>query len=300
MSALVLSSMMFVSCDDPNKGGNGDGPIVEVEKEYPVLEAVAGKVVIAAKFEGEICNDIALVGSYNGWNEDPALMLKFEPIGDEWENWYKVEVDTTAAGAGMSGPAGAETPHLMQLKPVQLKMDGTFDWQFQVGDSASVTVYEGDVYVKAGFAGECDLFFKSTEPVVLKFAGWKADNSPCVIKDTKDYTFIATVPAATPADAVIRVVGGFGHAGFPDWATDGAGMEMTKQDNGTYTLTLANVEVGTNYKYVINGTWDGEELAAFEDGAECAKGIDNRATGEEATINDTVENWAGVTTTRCE
>jgi hypothetical protein len=111
-----------------------------------------------------------------------------------------------------------------------------------------------------------------------------------------DYTFTVTVPEGTPDTAKVRIVGNFADA---NWSVDTTTMELTKGGDGKYTITLNGVLEGTDYKYVINGTWDNEELSAKEDGADCAKGIDNRKTGAETAIADVVANWKGITATKC-
>jgi len=78
---------------------------------------------------------------------------------------------------------------------------------------------------------------------------------------------------------------------------------LTKVDATHYTITLNNVKEGTGYKYILNGEtadWDGEELAATAEGADCANAIDNRTTPTTDVVNDVVENWRNVTATRCQ
>lgn len=294
LSALVLGAMVLVSCDEK--------PVVVVpepeEPESPTVEAVEGKVVLLVKFEGVICNDIACAGSYNGWDTGTALLFE-EVDATNWPNWYKIVLDTVGA-AVTYGDDNANSAVLV-FKPAQLSNDGSFNWDYQTGDPASITVISGSVDVVAGYSGESNLYALSTdEPIVMIFSTWKNGNSPCVEKVKHDYTFTVTVPAATAADASIYIVGNFGEFGYPGWTADAADMKLTKQTNGTYTITLNQVAEGTEYKYVINGSWDNEELAAIVEGADCAAAISNRVTGTSAAIADTVENWKGVTATRCE
>lgn len=292
--AVLIIAIAIVSCKDKN-------PVTppDIEADYPELVAVKGKVVIAAKFEVAPCNDVVFVGSYNGWSTEPSELLKFTPVGTiegkSWDGWYKVVVDTVGAAAEKEG-----VNYVLAGKPVQLTKDGTFTWDHQIGydteNNSGVTKKTGDVDVYAGYTGECDIFYSTTEPVALIFDKWKKD--PCVATPTHNYTFTVSVPASTPANAVVRIVGNF-KGDYPGWSADAANMVLTKQTNGTYTITLNNVEEGTEYKYVLNGSWDNEELAAVEAGAECAKAVGNRKTGTSASITDKVENWRGVTAERC-
>ena len=292
LSALVLGAMVFVSCDEK--------PVVVVPKpevpKYPTVEAVAGKVVVVAKFEGDICNNIACAGSYNNWDTNtPAV---FEVIdATNWPNWYKVVLDTASVTYGEGNANSA----LLAFKPAQLKADGTFSWDYQTGEPASITVLSGSVDVVEGYAGESNLFALAIEePIVMVFSKWKNGASPCVEKVKHDYTFTVTIPAATPADAAVYIVGNFGDYGYPGWTADAADMKLTKQTNGTYTISLNQIAEGTEYKYLINGAWDFEELAAIAEGKDCAAAISNRVTGTSTAIADVVENWKGATATRCE
>jgi len=129
---------------------------------------------------------------------------------------------------------------------------------------------------------------------------WKGFGDCAPSGETHTYTFVVTVPEGTPADAVVRIVGSFGHAGYPNWNETSDDMKLVKGANGKYSITLADVEEGTEYKYVLNGSWNFEERGA-DNGSDCAPGIDgNRKTpsseNEEVTVENTVENWKGVTT----
>lgn len=293
-ASLLILATIFMGC----KKEVVKPPVLETD--YPELTAVDGKVLIVAYFEEAPCNDVVFIGSNNGWNtDDVSKLAKFQPVGKVgekvWDGWYKVVIDTVGAAAEEEG-----IMYKLAGKPVQLTKDGAFDWGYQVGYDAESDVVKkaGEVDIYPGFAGECDIYYGSTtEPVVLVFKKWK--KNPCVDAPKHNYTFTVTVPAGTPAEAVVRIVGDFKDP-YPSWAADGANMALTKQANGTYTITLNGVEEGTQYKYVLNGSWDNEELAAIEAGAECAKAIDNRTTGSSAAIADKVENWKGVTATRCE
>lgn len=287
MAAAAAMVSVFCACD--NEKGNGGGGITPpvIEKDYPTLEAVEGSFVIAVKFEGEVCNEIVFPGSYNlvegstDWSTVvDDKMLRMEPVGTindkEWDGWYKVVV-----------PMEGDT---LQGKPVQLKNDGTFDWLYQTGDSASWTIKAGAVSIKAGYSGESDLTFtdKST-PVCLISAKWKDGASPCNVQEGT-ITFNATAPEGLLDEDVIYVVGDFN-----GWTVDGT--PMTKQPDGTWTAEATGTVSG-GYKYVLNASWDYEELAAIEEGADCANTINNR-TLSSTIVNDTIENFKDRTATRC-
>ena len=274
MAAVAAMVSVFSACDKDKD----DGGIVvpEIERDYPALEAVDGSFVIAVQFEGEICNDIVFAGSYNDWSENPDDMLRMEPI-DEWDGWYQVIV-----------PMDGDT---LQGKPVQLTNAGEFDWQYQTGDSASWTVKTGAVTIAAGYSGESDLTFTDkSAPVCLVSSQWKNGASPCNVQEGT-ITFTATAPDGLLDEDVIYVVGDFN-----GWSVDGT--PMTKVSDNTWTAETTGVVSG-GYKYVLNASWDYEELAAIAEGADCANAISNR-TLSSATVEDTIENFRNRTVDRCE
>ena len=276
--------------------------------DYPELAKVDGKITIFAKFEGTLCDDVTLAGSHylkvDSINADWATdsieaMGLFIPArvidGKDWgaEGWWEITVDLTPTSEVLYGD-NKEFTCVIAAKPVQLK-DGEFpsDWSSQVGyhSESDVVVKDGSVDVRPGYANECNIYFTTNATAAIIFKTWKKD--PCVPTPKHDYTFHVTVPAAT-GDAEVRIVGGMN-----GWNIGDANSVLVKGGDGKYSITFAQLEEGTEYKYVVNGSWDNEELAAEEEGAGCAEAISNRVTGAEATINDVVENWRGVTATRC-
>jgi hypothetical protein len=290
-SAMLLASMLtFATCGD-------DETIVPPDiaaGDYPVIEATANTVTIVAHFLVAPCNDVVLPGSYllaegtTDWITEPAQLLKFVPVGTigetTWDGWYKVNVpinETTTAASG-------DLTYALGAKPVQLKDDGSFNWDYQSGDEERVKVLDGDVVLVAGYSGEANIFYTGPGVVVIEFDGWKNGNDPCVAKPTYNYTFTLTAPTATPDTAKVYIVGNF-DTPYANWTADAASMVMTKGTGSTYTITLNNVAEGTEYKYLINGTWDNEEQT------DTCSGVGNRLTGTSAAINDVVGNWKGVT-----
>ena len=121
---------------------------------------------------------------------------------------------------------------------------------------------------------------------------WKGITT-CVPSGVYTYKFIVTVPKGTPDNAEVYIAGGMN-----EW--NPTASKLTKGADGKYSITIEDLEDGTEYKYVLNGKWDNEELAATKEGADCATGISNRKTGTDETIEDTVDNWRDVTIKRCE
>lgn len=140
-----------------------------------------GQLCVCINFQEEVCNDVVFIGSYNGWDSsDPASMAKFTPL-EGFEGWYYVAVD--------------DESEAIEGKPVQLKKDGSFSWDYQGGDAAAWTIHSGKVDIVPGFAGECDLKnYSKDEPVILTCAYFKNHNSPCVAEVYHDYTVRLSAP----------------------------------------------------------------------------------------------------------
>lgn len=146
-----------------------------------------GQLCVCVYFEEEVCNDVVFAGSYNGWNTgDPAAMAKFAPL-EGFEGWYYVAV--------------TDESEEIQGKPVQLKKDGSFSWDYQTGDVASWEKVAGTVNIEEGYEGESNLKGYSTaEPVILISAYFKNHNSPCVAEVYHDYTIRLTAPFCADAE----------------------------------------------------------------------------------------------------
>ena len=127
-------------------------------------KAEGANVVVAFYTTAEICNDVVFIGSYCGWNEDPTQLVKFESV-EGFESWYVTSF--------------TDASDTIQGKPVQLKSDGSFSWDYQLGDDAEVV--RGTLTIAPGYSGEVNLKQYATDaPVVIAFGKWKNDNNPCV------------------------------------------------------------------------------------------------------------------------
>ena len=194
-------------------------------------KAEGANVVVAFYTTAEICNDVVFIGSYCSWAEDPAGLVKFEPV-DNFAGWYVTSV--TDASEDIQG------------KPVQLKSDGTFSWDYQLGDDA--VVVRGTVTKAPGYSGEVNLSGYGTDaPVVIAFGKWKNDNNPCVAAEKHNYTVILDAPycfdeAGTPFDPAII-------GDFNGWS-EGVAMELIP--DGEYALKYKyefEDEVGHAFKF---------------------------------------------------
>lgn len=140
----------------------------------------AGQLCVAVYFDEQVCNDVVFVGSYNSWGTTVADMAKFQPV-EGYTGWYVVAI--TDASEDIQG------------KPVQLKSDGTFSWDFQTGDAASWELIRGTVTIADGYSGEANLTGYSTAaPVVMHSLYFKNHNSPCVTIPKHNYTITLRDP----------------------------------------------------------------------------------------------------------
>ena len=188
-----------------------------------------GQLCVCIYFEEEVCNDIVFIGSYNGWDSsDPSSMAKFSEL-EGFEGWYYVAV--TDASESIDG------------KPVQLKKDGSFSWDYQGGDVDSWELVSGNVNITPGYDGESDLKGYSTaEPVILISKYFKKHNSPCVAEVYHDYTIRLTAPFCAGADGTYydaAIIGSFngwseGVAGEIDEATFDYIFKINDKEGGEF------------------------------------------------------------------
>lgn len=267
MGALCVGAMMFAmpACDSGNDPNGGD-PVITPEDSAPEPEAPAnGDYLIVVKFNADICNDIVWAGTYNQWSTDPAAMSKFAAL-EGYEGWYYVQF--------------ADTNATVQGKPVQLKSDGSFSWDYQSGDADAWTVESGEVLVEAGFAGEANLTYNS-KVAVMKMAYWKNNGSPCVVVPTHDYTVNVTVPEGSTAAYIV--------GDFNSWAF----QEMTATSTANVFSYTFNDAEGHAFKIVPAASWDDE--AVYADGynadSQCYTKSGNIILGTETTVSITVANW---------
>lgn len=258
--------------------GDGGG-----SSAIPEPDAPAGKQLIIFKFNADVCNEIVFAGSYNGWDtSDPATMLHFAPyLGGEKYNdekfsdadgWMYVELD---AVEGLEG------------KPVQLKSDGSFSWEFQCGDADAWKVHTGDVTIEAGYSGECNM--KAYGAVtVAEMAYWKNQNSPCVVKPTHEYI----IKVVCPADVKKCFVRG--NIVSEGW--DAAEMTATAEAN-TFEYK-ATCEEGMQFKVTggEEGSWDNEAYlkSDFKAETKCYNKQGNYTLATETTITLEVAGFKGV------
>ena len=210
---------------------------VEVPANVPddatlnAYKAEGANVVVAFYTTAPICNPIVFTGSYCGWSTDPTALVKFESV-EGFENWYVTSF--------------TDASDTIQGKPVQLKSDGSFSWDYQLGDDAEVV--RGTLTIAPGYSGEVNLKGYGTDaPVVIAFGKWKNDNNPCVAAERHNYTVILDAPycadeAGTYFDPAIIGT-------FNGWS-EGVAMDLIVggENAGKYKYEFED-EVGHEFKF---------------------------------------------------
>lgn len=293
-AALAVATVAFIGCDKktvdepvnptPEDSTVVTPPVNNEIAEQPVIEATEGAVTIVwcpVGFTPCADNQLVFAGDYNGYNTDPAAMAHFEAV--EGANGWYVAVITPADPAASPVLAG---------KPCALAADGSFpaswDHQWLNVEAGACEVIEGPASLEVEYEVESKLIVESNSSVVyVRSYGFKSE--PCVEPEKYTVTFTATAPAL-PEGVIVYAVGDFN-----SWTADGTPMTYA---NGVWTVTVDEVPLAGGYKYVANGTWDNEELAAVEEGAECANAISNRALVDVENV-DVIENFKDITIARC-
>ena len=194
-------------------------------------KAEGANVVVAFYTTAPICNPIVFTCSYCGWSTDPTALVKFEPV-ENFDGWYVTSF--------------TDASDTIQGKPVQLKSDGSFSWDYQLGDDAEVV--RGTLTIEPGFSGEVNLKGYGTDaPVVIAFGKWKNDNNPCVAAERHNYTVILDAPycadeAGTYFDPAIIGT-------FNGWS-EGVAMDLIVggENAGKYKYEFED-EVGHEFKF---------------------------------------------------
>ena len=221
-----------------------------------------GQLCVCVYFEEEVCNDIVFIGSYNEWKTDLSTLVKFSPL-EGFDGWYYVAV--TDESAAIEG------------KPVQLKQDGSFSWDYQGGDAAAWTLISGKVDILNGYSDECDLKNYSTEePVILTCAYFKNHNNPCVAEVYHDYTIRLNAPFCAGADGTYYdpvIVGDFN-----GWDATGQAGAI---DEETYEYIFKiNDSEGHAFKFVAAGYGWGNEIQLPELDAEGNQVLDENGVAK--------------------
>ena len=148
---------------------------------------VENNIVLAFHFDENTCNDIVVPGSYNGWNLDLDSLRRMAPLAG-FDGWYAVELPFNAK---------ATSQWDNEAKPVQLRSNGTFSWDYQAGGIKAWTHIGGNEAIIGGSDTECTLCYPKAGAYIYEVAYWLNHANPCL--DVHHYyTIYFMAPDACP------------------------------------------------------------------------------------------------------
>ena len=197
---------------------------------------VANKVVLCLYFDDAPCYDVVIAGTYKAdeagsWITDPEQLVHMAAL-ESFEGWYAAEIPYSSNAQG---------------KPIQLKSNGAFSWEYQSGDADAWTNKGGagsqTAAIVAGYNNEADVYYPAPGCYIYELAYWKNHNNPCVIIPTHNYTIHLYAPDACE-EMKPAIIGNFNN-----WNT-GVPMSETTDEQGKkmYTITIADEE-GKTFKF---------------------------------------------------
>lgn len=201
---------------------------------------LSSNVVLCCYFDVAPCGDVVFAGSYKAdatgaWITNPSELVHFEPVTGYY-GWYAAAVPYTAG---------------IQGKPVHLKQNGSFSWDYQVGDEYA-WIHKGgnNAIIQKGFYGEANVTYPSAGAYIYEIAYWKNHVNPCENVATHKYTVYFFPPECeyvTPA-----IVGD-----FDNW--QGVAMAQTSYNGAVaYKYTIEDEE-GHGFKFFdLNLKWNNE------------------------------------------
>jgi len=240
------------------------------------------KVVLCAYFDGEVCNDIILMGDYNGWDAASQATVKMREV-EGFDGWYAGGVDPD--------PEGKDK----KFKPVQLKSDGSFSWDFQCG-GPSVWVKAnpagGDLDIQSEMDGaECGMHYTEAGAYIYYCTAWKAGASPC--KANKDYFIKVYAPECEWVEPTIA-------GGFDSWADVNHAMEFDfdEQERMYYYYELPDQTPGVAIKIKGGEGWGNpiqHYVDSLSDWRDIWPGTENAILGDDSLIifdwSDSLHRW---------
>ena len=267
--AFVAVAMTLASCskDEPEKPVVPGNPTEELEEQPNIAPPAAGKVTIAMRIPaGTDCYGVSFRSATG------STIHVAEKVSDT-ETWYSVTVDLADATG----------------KGCLLLEDGTVseNWSTQWSVN-NLEILDGPGAEFVNDFGTSNKLSCSEAGVVVYVSVGSWNTVPCT-PDT-EYSLTVTVPACTPSDAIVYVIGGFTGS---DWAT---AIPLEKQSNGTYTGTIFG-QPGAGYKYRLSESdWSSEEKVIVTEGETQTMGDKkDRSLPTGSAVNDVVEIWSTCT-----
>lgn len=283
LAMMAVATIAMVGCKPANNDDPTPGPGPKPSGDKPTVEATAGAVTIVwncldangKAWAPKIDNQLVFAGDYNEYNTSVEALAKFEKI-EGFEGWWKVVIKPFEGNEGVSG------------KPCALYMDGTFpsSWDHQwIGiEGHPCEIVEGEATLEVEYDVESKLVVPAAGGVVyVRSYGFKAD--PNVEPETYKVTFnLTTIDLGEDVPYIAGKMNG--------WAADAT--PLTKVDATHWTVTLENVVMGDEYKYLVNGDWAFNELGAEDEkNPGYYVGASNRKV-DDVEMKDEVKIWKGI------
>lgn len=184
-------------------------------------------VVLCCYFDETPCNMVVLTGSFNGWSTEFEECPKFNPV-EGYEGWWV-----------------AEAPYAedFSAKPIQLKSNGSFSWDYQTGD-AEAWIYKGGnvADVEQGYDGEANISYPSAGAYIYEIAYWKNHKTPCDESKTHNYTLVLYDPSCEEHPEFTPCVAG----GFNSWTF--TSLERSAAGDSAW-MVVVEAEEGSSYKF---------------------------------------------------
>jgi len=258
--AMLLVGLSLTSCQETYQMIPAPEPI-----EIPPGEEVPEGQTLFKLISPVTISEAFLVGGFKtesgnmaNWSPESELGRMMEEDGSDGKVWKKYVYDTDfEADLGFKFVCGP-------------------GWDYQATEGGNDMPNQSLAALRVG------------QIVTYHAEGWKAVYEPgggSTGPDLNDKIFTVTVPADTPADAMISIAGNFpaGHT-YSSWSPGSAVME--KVADLTYRMALS-VQEDFSYKYTITrpGTdwnWDYSEEGG------------NRSVGSDTEIYDEVSAWTAI------
>lgn len=185
--------------------------------------------VLCVSILAEVCNDIVVAGSYNGWDvSDVNALIRMQKL------------------EGVDGCYVAEIPFSenLEVKIVQLDNDGSFNWDYQAGNMHEDWVYaDGNaIGLKYDMDG-CNLYLQHPGAYIYYVLKWYHDNTPC--KSSQD-RFAGWMICVTILLVLLILLAGF------KWFNDPKKYLSLLCVSGGMALAIVFVVGGFQYVHLTN------------------------------------------------
>lgn len=185
--------------------------------------------VLCVSIYAEVCNDIVVAGSYNGWDvSDVNALIRMKKL-EGFDHWYAAEIPFSEN---------------LEVKIVQLDNDGSFNWDYQASCKHEDWVYAGGNAIGLKYAVEgCNLALQRPGAFIYYALRWYDDNTPC--KHSQD-RFEGGMICITLVILILILVAGF------KWFNDPKKYLSLLSVCGGLALAIVFVIGGFQYVHLTN------------------------------------------------